>query len=421
MVFFENFLITASERRHITRMPTNFATDFFRVVRLTSFRWLLAGAALCAPASAADHADAPNTSNDPSADLNDSYIFLDPTDNSFLVLLMTVRGFIVPGEAVNQGIFDPGVLYRFQIENTGDPKPDLNIDVTFSARLVSTQAQIGTVVLPDKKSLSAPATNPSLSTTAPQPVVTVDASTGISFFAGEVDDPFFFDIPAFSRYVASVRAGAPDRTQFNRGRDSCAGYNTMAIGLRIPLARLKTAKTNLIGLNVLTYRRAPVVSPKGKVTLTGPYYQVDRAATPAVNVALIPFANKNAFNASNPTEDATAKFANDIVDTLVLLGADDAHISKLANGAVFRGDYIRVNVTIPNYGPGGGTNKEAVFPNGRRLADDAIDIILTEINNGVPFGDHVDANDVASRDQFPFFAPSQQPRVAGTVDDNTRN
>lgn len=402
-------------------MSTNVATAFFRVVRLTSLRWLLAGAALWAVASAADHADAPDTSNDPSADLNDSYLFLDPNDNSYLILLMTVRGFIVPGEAVNQGIFDPGVLYRFQIENTGDPKPDLNIDVTFSPRLVTAQAQIGTVVLPDRKKFSAPATNPSLATIAPQPVVTVDSTTGISFFAGAVDDPFFFDIPAFARYVASVRAGAPDLTQLNRGRDSFAGYNTMAIGLRVPLARLKTNKTNLIGLNAVTYRRAPVVSSKGKVSLTGPYYQVDRAGTPAVNVALIPFARKNAHNTSSPTEDATAKFANDIVDTLVVLGADDLHISKLANGAVFRGDYIRVDVTIPNSGPRGGTNKEAAFPNGRRLADDVIDTILTEINNGVPIGDNVDVSDVAPRDQFPFLGPSQQPRVAGTVDDNTRN
>ena len=365
---------------------------------------------LAGPVFAADHADAPNTSNDPAADLNDSYLFLDPNDNGFLVLLMTVRGFIVPGEAVNQGIFDPAVLYRFQIENTGDAKPDANIDVRFTPRLATSLAQIATVTLPGGRKFLAPATNPSLAATALDPVVTTDAKSGVSFFAGEVDDPFFFDIPAFSRYTASVRAGKPDPSQLERGRDSFAGYNTMAIGLRFPLAQLKGKKTARVGLNVITYRR-----------VAGEYRQVDRAATPAVNVALIPFSKKNAFNASRPTEDAAAKFAEAIVDTLILFGADDEHVAKLANGAVFKGDYIRVDTTTPNTGPGGGTNPEARFPNGRRLQDDAIDIILTEIANGKPFGDHVDASDVAPRDVFPFFGPAQQPREPGVVDDNTRN
>ena len=53
----------------------------------------------------------------------------------------------------------------------------------------------------------APATVPSLAATAPTPVVTDDPS-GVKFFAGEVDDPFFFDIPGFNRFVGSVLAGA---------------------------------------------------------------------------------------------------------------------------------------------------------------------------------------------------------------------
>ena len=68
-------------------------------------------------------------------------------------------------------------------------------------------------------SFSAPTTVPNLSATAATPVITTDAGTGIAFYAGENDDPFFFDIPAFSRFTASARAGAADPTVFNRGRD----------------------------------------------------------------------------------------------------------------------------------------------------------------------------------------------------------
>src|SRR5262245_7854130 len=62
---------------------------------------------------AADHGDAPLTAHDLGADLNDVYFFKDPTDNSRVILIMTVHGFIVPGENSNFGIFDPALRYRF--------------------------------------------------------------------------------------------------------------------------------------------------------------------------------------------------------------------------------------------------------------------------------------------------------------------
>ena len=80
---------------------------------------------------AADHGDAPATAHDLGADLNDCYLFLDPNDNSRVVLLVTIHGFIAPGENANFGIFDPALRYRFEIENTGDPRPDAFIDVLF--------------------------------------------------------------------------------------------------------------------------------------------------------------------------------------------------------------------------------------------------------------------------------------------------
>ena len=61
----------------------------------------------------------------------------------------------------------------------------------------------------------------------------------VDFFAGEVDDPFPFDIPGFARFVASVLGGAPDPTLLTRGRDTFAGYNTLAIALRFPVSLLR--------------------------------------------------------------------------------------------------------------------------------------------------------------------------------------
>src|SRR5437763_564484 len=81
-------------------------------------------------------------------DIADLYIFLDPNDNTKVCILGTVQGFIVPGEAVNFGSFDPNVQYRFDIENTGDAKADASITITFSERKNTTDPQTATVVLP---------------------------------------------------------------------------------------------------------------------------------------------------------------------------------------------------------------------------------------------------------------------------------
>ena len=86
-------------------------------------------------ARAADHGDGPSASNDPSADIGDLYFFLDPNDNSRAILTLTMRGFIIPSEAVNMGIFDPTVVFRLLVEGTGDAAPDATINVTlFPAR-----------------------------------------------------------------------------------------------------------------------------------------------------------------------------------------------------------------------------------------------------------------------------------------------
>src|SRR5689334_6310941 len=102
-----------------------------------------------APASrldAADHGDAPYVAQDQAADIADVFIFLDPNDNSKIILGVTIHGFIVPNEAVNFGVFDPNIRYRFEIEKTGDPKPDAFVDVRFSPKdTASTQAQTATI------------------------------------------------------------------------------------------------------------------------------------------------------------------------------------------------------------------------------------------------------------------------------------
>lgn len=397
---------------------------FPKKLALFALLMLLAFAGPPTPALASDHGDAPNNAIDRGVDLADCYMFLDPNDNSKVVMLMTLGGFIVPGENGNFGLFADAATtrYRFEIENTGDANPDQFIDVSFSPRVAGVP-QMATIRLPNGTSFTAPSTQPSpTADVAPATTVTTDPVSGISFAAGVFDDPFFFDIPAFGRFIASVRAGSPNPAVFQRGRDSFAGYNVLAIALSIPAAQLRGSAGNSIGMSQALQRRVfTITTANGTVVGSGGFVNTDRQGLPAINVALIPFARKNEYNRSNPAQDAAGKFANDIVATLTLLGTNSTNINILAGLAVAKGDILRLDTSTANAGPGGGTSAAGAYPNGRQLRNDVIDTTLFFIANQTPLGDSVNANDVPFRDTFPFLAAAQQPRVAGTIEDNTRN
>lgn len=378
-------------------------------------------------AHAADHAEAPASAHDAGADIADAYLFLDPNNTNNVIMIMTLHGFVAPQENVNLGFFDPEVRYRFELERTGDAKADDFIDVQFEPRTSTSVGQVANIKLPNGHRFTAVTTRSSLADTAPDPILTTNAD-GVVFFAGLTDDPFFFDIPAFNRFVASVLDGPPvDTTVFLRARDSFAGYNIPSIALSVPAVLIHpeargTNVNNTLGLSARTQRRVETYTAKGEVRATGPYRNVDRMGVPAVNTALLPFAKKNRYNAANTTDDAKGEFATAILGTLTALGTDATYQGILASVAVVKGDFLRLNLNIANSGSGPGLPAGAVpdaFPNGRRLHDDVIDILLALINNGGALGDNVDVNDVPFRATFPFLAPPQQPRPFG--DDNTRN
>lgn len=406
-------------------------------------------------AFAADHGDSPVASNNQNGDIADVYAFLDPNDNDQVVLIATIRGFIAAGENSNFGIFDPNIRYHFEIENTGDTKADKFIDVTFTPRT----AIDGPTGPPDKSILQVPqpqeatvaftnfkdsggkklksfsdleTTGSSTGSTAPTQVKVDLGTTGIKFFAGMVDDPFFFDIPAFGAFITSVRNNAPDPTVFSRARDSFAGYNVMGIALRIPATLLRGSDSTSIGVAFYSQRKL-VQNPNkktGDIKGTGAYRTVDRMGNPAVNVALIPFNRKNEYNQGTPKDDAKGRFAGDIVATLTALGttgdvADDSTpLGLLAKVAVLNGDYLRLETdkaAKPNTGTGGGDNADSGFPNGRRLRDDVVDTLLFVIANFNALGDNVNASDPLPQSEFPFLALPNQPFPTGTLDDKTRN
>ncbi len=436
--------------------------------------------------NASDHIDGPQLAHDHASDINDMYLFLNPNDNTRVVLIMTINPFLISSEIIGQAIFDHNLRYRFEIENNGDAQPDLFIDVSFTRGVGrETAPQTATITLPGRQSSSPillPNQNPGFfprgrTFTAPTNIpsqgddvddieppalnVTTDSVSGVRFFAGITDDPFFLDNTAANRFVlSSIRnPGNPNRAVFaNRagfnasdgsdpnadnqvagqlpgqarnlglnqgaGRDTYAGFNTLTIALDVPVAMLR-GSGNELGLNGVTQRQEiQIVRRDGQVSGFGPFITVDREGVPLVNNGLIPAPRKDEYNGATTQDDANGRFRADIIQSLRNFGTNDANIAAFLNLIQVRGDILRINLTVPNSGPGGGNNPNGGAANmgGRRLQDDVADATFTLINNGQPLGDFVDRNEFEFGNTFPFVAPQIMPNPNGinSPDDRTR-
>ncbi len=343
-------------------------------------------AALAGSSLAADHREAPLIREDGTADIADVYAFLNPEDPDRLVLAMTVNPFSVPPEN-NTYYFSPNVRYSFLIDVTGDASPDASIRVTFSDPSLGPQEL--TVKVSGVPEFSGDATAGTVEPDAADPVV-VEGPQEILAFAGQRDDPFFFDLVGFNRFLAGT--GGFD------GTDAFAGENVSAIVVELPaqLVADGCAEIQVWGVTerrLITLRR----SFAGQLEVhVGPFQQVERMGNPAVSTALIPLALKDLYNIGRPEDDA-ADFAADIVASLQALGTDGTNIAILASVAV--PDTLKLDL-----------DDLIGFPNGRALDDDVIDTLLFFIFNQTPVSDMVDGNDRAFLDEFPYLAPPHQPR-----------
>lgn len=340
---------------------------------------------LSAAALASDHREAPIIQEDPSADLADVYAFLSPTDSSRLVLAMTVNPFSVPSEAITFN-FSPNVRYRIALDSNGDSVADSYVTVTFQG---TGGSQTMTAIMPDGTMVNGMVTAPTEEPVA-NPAVINMGPNGEMVFAGPRDDPFFFDVVGFNRFLAGTGS-------FN-GTDGFAGFNVSAIVIELPLANLGMNGTQLqvwaeTSRRAVTLRRAN----GGQLeTHYGAWHQVDRVGVPAINTALITPALKDLYNISKPNRDRR-DFGPTFSASLSSLGTDSTNIAILASVAV--PDTLKIDVSQPTG-----------FPNGRDLSDDVIDTILFFIFNQNVVSDGVQMNDVPFLASFPFLGePTQAP------------
>ncbi|MCK7594082.1 DUF4331 family protein [Pseudomarimonas salicorniae] len=185
----------------------------YRTALLASLGLALS-ASLC---SAADHRDGTLAASDPSADLNDVYLFINPNDASELVAIVTFHP-----DAPRDARFSDAVEYRMHFDN-GATGGRNTITCTFPRGVDVNCSGLGGAL-------------------SVQGGIDRTLSNGdLRVFTGLRDDPFFFDGPAFNRTRADL---APRFT--NPGVNSFRNFNTLIIAMGIKHARLTNGGANPI-------------------------------------------------------------------------------------------------------------------------------------------------------------------------------
>lgn len=252
-----------------------------------------------APIHAADHLDGPAVSNDPAADINDVFAFINPNDAGELILAATILPL-----ANSNSRFSDAVDYQFHIQNTADKSKDEIISCRFKGKMAREYKCKGPKHLEVSGKLDK-----------------VNSHKGMRAYAGLRDDPFFFDLVAFKDTVATL---SPQFT--NPGDDFFEGLNAMAIVIGIDTHLLmKKNDTSAFKVYVST-RRAERPGKKG------PPPQVDRMGRPAINTALIDLlastGKKDQYNQAEKISTWSPMFESEMAGNLAALDTLDGVVGN---------------------------------------------------------------------------------------------
>lgn len=281
---------------------------------------------------------------------------------------------------------------------------------------------------------------------------------GGRLFAGPRDDPFFIDLGA-TFDLLRIRPGPPGNQ--GGGVDQLAGLNVLTMAIQVPITAITRPGCNpnlandircVVGLYTTTSRQSTrVLRPGQTPALSGDMVQVARLSAPLVNELFVPYAQgqKDLFNASDPNnDDAFVPIFQNPQIALLLTDSNglprpplprvdllDIYLNKIPDlnrpEQVEPAEIAHVNLATPltanpnRLGLLGGDRQG--FPNGRRLADDVVDITLRAAAGGTPFtpstnrapanllGDGIDQNDRPFLPSFPYMAPPLPGPDAGGV------
>ncbi len=429
-------------------------------------------------AQTSSHREAPLIGFSPAVDNTDVYAFVSPDEPDKVTIISNFYPMQEPAGGPNFFRFADQGTYQIWIDNDGDARGEIEVTFGFDTEIANENTflyntgPITSLNDPDYNIRQkywvkfedhtnniewtrtdllippvniGPASTPNYESLATEAVY--DLGDGWKVFAGQRDDPFFVDLGAVFDLL-TIRPGAPGNT--GGGIDGLSGYNCNTIAIQAPISvftKNGTAPTvaddpdAVIGVwSTASLPRETILRDGKEPRYKGSRVQVSRLAMPLVNEIVIPLRDKDRFNNSNPRNDVqfldyvldpepagllTALFGlnvppaprNDLV-AVFLTGVDGLN----QPAGVTPSEQIRLNVAIPpsvNPSPFGVLAGDlAGFPNGRRLADDVVDIELRAVagvlvpgfnvfpNNAL--GDGVDVNDLPFLDVFPYLSTPHQ-------------
>lgn len=451
-------------------------TNTHRTFQRFATAFVLAGLFLATGlvAQGSSHREAPMISGDPKVDATDLYAFVSPDDEDTVTLIANYIPLEEPSGGPNYFPFDDNARYEINIDNNGDAEADItyrfefdtevrnpntflyttgpvtslddenwNVRQTYTlTKIEDGRSEVMFRDVPTTPSNVGPKSIPDFGELRDE---AIHEANGMKVYAGQSEDPFFVDLGA-TFDLLTIRDVPGNK---GGGVNILAGYNVNSLALQIPTEDL-TDGDAVIGVWTTASRQSTRVlksNPSNNST-TGDWVQVSRLGAPLVNEVVVPLAAKDLFNASQPKDDA--QFADGVANpelaTLIKsiynidvppqgkFGSSDARDDLIAiflTGIpeltmpknVKASEMLRLNTSImPTKNPNrmgvlGGDNQG--YPNGRRLADDVVDISLEAVAGAAyplfhkdftadplaaKLGDGVDSNENGFSNSFPYLA-----------------
>jgi hypothetical protein len=369
----------------------------------------------------------------------------------------------------NTFLYDDGPITALDDPNWNRPQT-YSVTLVRHGKQAKPKVQVLGTNIPTPPDNVGPRSTPNYSSLAAAAVT--DLPGGIKVFAGQRDDPFYVDLGSvfdlaglrpFNPFHLIPLPAAP-------GVDALRNYSTHTIAIQVPSTQLLQAPNATIGVYASALRqKVRVLRKDGSIDGHGRFVQISRLGEPLINEVVIPLGQKDFWNRSDPADDSqfeslyldpeVSRLENALYGTPpqghaggALQNIDTTNRSDLSlilltgvpglnvTGST-KADLLRLNTALtPNpatgacYHPATGkpANEPASrlgvldgdlcgFPNGRRLADDIVDIDLRAFAQGYgPFlnaafglpnkspnnqlGDGVDQNDKSFLDHFPYVA-----------------
>jgi hypothetical protein len=356
----------------------------------------------------------------------------------------------------NDGDAKPEIIYRWRFRdhyrnpntflyNTGQVTSlgdgDLNFYQTYTLRKIRVgKCGKGATTLVRNAKVApsdvGAASMPDYETLRDEAVVT--AGVGGKSFAGQTNDPFFLDLRVFDLLYGADFSEVGD--------DTLKGFNTNTMVLQVPKTEVakgrNPASNPVVGVWSTASRRSTRIQRNdGTQRFEGRWVQVSRLGMPLVNEVVVPVGAKDYFNASKPkgdeqflgavndpelprlieavygipapdSDDSKPGIQRDDLIAVFLTGIED--LNQPAN--VEPAEMLRLNLNTPVCEEGSCAEYSALgviggdvagFPNGRRLADDVLDIALQVvegelIGNPNDLGDGVSVDDKSFSSTFPY-------------------